>query len=140
MDGKLITLLRRNSRESISNLANLLNLSRLTVRNRIKKLIDSNVIESFTIKLNDTVQKQPIKAMMLINLEGARADNIIHILNKTPEIIGIYSTSGRWDAIIMLEADGLAQFDVILREISSIKGMLRTETSIMLASRMKIRI
>ncbi|MBP9950291.1 MAG: Lrp/AsnC family transcriptional regulator [Cypionkella sp.] len=136
-DRSLIGLLRQNSRTPIASLAAMLKLSRITVRSRIERLVASGVIESFTIKLGSKTQKSFINAVMLINVEGAKADTLIRLLNKIPDVVGVYSTSGQWDAIAMLEADSLARFDAILREISGSQGVIRTETSIMLTSRKK---
>ncbi|MGR3662926.1 MAG: Lrp/AsnC family transcriptional regulator [Paracoccaceae bacterium] len=136
-DRNLISLLRQNSRTPITSLAAKLKLSRITVRARLKRLVGSGVIERFTIKLGSQTQNSFISAVMLINVEGAKADALIRLLNKIPDVIGVYSTSGQWDTIAMLEADGLARFDAILREISSLQGVVRTETSIMLTCRKK---
>ncbi len=136
-DRNLIGLLRQNSRTPIASLAAKLKLSRITVRARLDRLIGSGVIERFTIKLGPETQSSFISAVMLINVEGAKADGLIRLLNKIPDVIGVYSTSGQWDTIAMLEADSLARFDAILREISSCQGVVRTETSIMLTCRKK---
>jgi DNA-binding Lrp family transcriptional regulator len=72
---------------------------------------------------------------MLVKIEGTKSDYVVKELNKIPEVVDIYSTSGQWDSIVMLEADTLTHFDLTLRTISRIGGIKMTETSLMLASR-----
>jgi len=50
-DQRLIVALRHNSRASITDLANELSVSRATVQSRLDRLVNTGVIERFTIDL-----------------------------------------------------------------------------------------
>lgn len=134
IDRQLIGLLRHNAREPIATLAKKLGLSRATARVRLEKLIANGVIEGFTIK-DGAARANLVRAVMLIKIEGTKSEYVVRELNHVPEITEIYSTSGQWDSIVLLQAESLARFDFLLRHIAGIAGVKVTETSLMLTSR-----
>ncbi len=65
--------------------------------------------------------------------------SIIRRLMGFPEIRGLYTTNGRWDVVAEIEAESLASFDDLLRQMRQIDGIANTETSILLAARKALR-
>lgn len=135
VDRRLLALLRHNAREPIASIAQKLGISRVTARSRLERLLANGVIENFTITLGAGVQSRMIRAIMLVKVEGTKSDYVVRELNKITEVVDLYSTSGQWDSIVILEADTLTHFDLMLRNISKITGIKMTETSMMLTSR-----
>lgn len=138
VDRQMLALLRHNAREPIATLAQKLDISRTTARARLKRLLDSGIIQGFTIK-DGANRANLVRAIMLVKIEGTKSDAVVRELNRIPEIVDLYSTSGQWDSIVMLETDSLPNFDALLRRIAGIAGVKVTETSLMLTSRREIR-
>jgi DNA-binding Lrp family transcriptional regulator len=67
-DIKLINILKENSRLSFSELANLLNLSRQTVKARIERLERDGIIRKYTIKLSPKFEGKS-SVLMIISAE-----------------------------------------------------------------------
>ena len=131
-DRKLLVALKQDSRASITTLAALLSVSRATVQASIKRLIDNSVIQRFTIDINDAVERDLVRAVMTIEVEGVRTSEIIMKLKKMPEIISLHSTNGSWDLVANIETPDLMEFDGLLRRTREIPGILNSETSILL--------
>ena len=131
-DRKLLVALKQDSRASITTLAALLSVSRATVQASIKRLIDNSVIQRFTIDINDAVERDLVRAVMTIEVEGIRTSEIIMKLKKMPEIISLHSTNGSWDLVANIETPDLMEFDGLLRRTREIPGILNSETSILL--------
>ena len=55
IDSSIIRILMDNPRESISNIARKTGLSRPTVRNRIRKLMERGIIKGFSIILSEEI-------------------------------------------------------------------------------------
>ena len=53
LEQRLVTILRENSRKSISEIAEELDVSRTTARKALDSLLESGRIKSFTVSLND---------------------------------------------------------------------------------------
>jgi len=134
LDEKLIRLLRHNARRSISDLAIEVGTSRATVRARIDKLERSGSIIGYTVVLPNDVTGSPVRGIMMVEIEGRVTDRVIAALQTLPEISAIYTTNGRWDLIVELGADNLADFDAVLRKIRLVPGITASETSLLLAT------
>ena len=131
-DRRLIAALKKDGRASITNLAALLGQSRATVQARLQRLVSAGIIQRFTIDLDATVDAQLIRAVMLIELEGTLARSVTASLRRLPEIASLHTTNGAWDLVAHIETASLSEFDRILRQTREIKGVLNSETSILL--------
>jgi len=137
LDRSLIAHLRTDARVPVSTLAADLGVSRATVRARIDRLVETGVIRGFTVQLGEAVTTGRVRAIMLVEVEGKRADQVSRRLHGHPEVRALHSTNGRWDIVAELETNSLEAFDRTLAEIRRIDGIANTETSILLASNVK---
>jgi DNA-binding Lrp family transcriptional regulator len=135
LDLQLITALRHDARLPISDLAKSLGVSRATLRARLERLKNSGEILGFTVVLKEDSQPSPIRATMMLAIEGKRADSVIHQLCGMPEAQAIHTTNGRWDIIVELGAADLSAFDTVLGRIRMVEGVSATETNLLLATR-----
>ena len=69
---------------------------------------------------------------MMIELEGTLARSVTGSLTRLAEIVSLHSTNGTWDLVAHIETSSLPEFDRVLREVREIKGVLNSETSILL--------
>jgi DNA-binding Lrp family transcriptional regulator len=134
LDHRLLSLLRADSRSPASTLAATLGVSRATVRARIDRLVDTGVIQGFTIVVKAGSQPHVIRAITLIEVEGQAADKVTKRLRGFPELRALHSTNGRWDLVAEIETETLEAFDQTLRRIRQVEGISVTETSLMLSS------
>ena len=79
-DRRLVSLLRDNARLPVASIAAILGISRATVQNRIDRLIRDGAIMGFTIKLRPDVEPAAINAIMMIEIEGERSEQILKAL------------------------------------------------------------
>ncbi|MGB0507867.1 MAG: Lrp/AsnC family transcriptional regulator [Pikeienuella sp.] len=135
IDNKLIALLRRNARASVSELAANLGVTRATVRARMDRLTAEGEVIGYTAVLRGDAEDAPVRGVMLIEIEGKGSDRIIRRLSGMPEVRTIHTTNGRWDVVIELSADTLPALDQVLRTIRQIDGVQNSETSLYLTTR-----
>lgn len=133
-DKHLISLLRINARMPVVNLAKQLGVSRATVQNRINKLEREGIILGYTVNLKPGSESHPVRLIMNLSVEAKDEASIIKQLHGYPEVITIHHTSGHWDLIAELRADTLPLMNSLLGEIRLIKGIIRTETNLLLDS------
>ncbi len=134
-DHQLISLLQANARESVSNLARKLGVSRTAVQERMNKLQRNGVIEAYTIKLNSDWLEKQINAFVSMVVEPKQSAKAIAALEKMMPVQALWSVSGRIDVLILVRASTTAEIDRLLDEIGAIEGITRTESSIVLTSR-----
>ncbi|WP_439148886.1 Lrp/AsnC family transcriptional regulator [Sulfitobacter sp.] len=134
-DEALIAALRQDARQSLSDLAALLNLSRTTVRARLAKLRASGEIIGFTVVTRSDVLADPVRGLMMIEIEGSGTERITRTLTKMAQLRAVHSTNGRWDVIVEIGAATLEDFDEVLARIRRMEGVVASETSLLLKTR-----
>jgi len=134
IDRSLISALRHDARASLSDLAAALGVSRTTVRGRLDRLKERGDIVGFSVVLKEDVQTDAIRALMMIGIEGRGTDRIARQLRGMPMVKAVHSTNGRWDLIVELGTDTLAELDEVLAQIRRYQGVTTSETSILLAT------
>lgn len=134
LDHALIALLRNNARMNVADLAHKLKVSRGTVKNRIRKLEDSQVIVGYTVRLRPDAEPGRIRAWMGVLVEGNQTRQVIASLLGEPGVSSLHDTNGRWDLLAELEARSMTELSEILERIRLISGIRSTETSIHLAT------
>ena len=134
LDHKIMTKLRHNSRQSVSDLALELGVSRATVRARIDRLEKAGTILGYTVVLKSDAIELPVRGIMMVQIEGQETDKVVRGLSGFPEISAIHSTNGRWDLVIELGTDTLTELDTVLRRIRLTRSVINSETHLLLAT------
>lgn len=132
LDRRLIAQLKMDARASVTTLAALVHTSRATVKARISRLLQAGTIRRFTVELDGKGADDLIHAVMMIELQGNLARKVVDNLRKMPQIVSLHSTNGAWDLVARVETLSLADFDGVLREVREIKGVLNSETCLLL--------
>ncbi|SCY07655.1 DNA-binding transcriptional regulator, Lrp family [Paracoccus tibetensis] len=132
---RLIAELRRDGRASVQMLAQRLGVSRATVRLRLARLQAQGEILGFTAITRGDVADAPVRGLMLIGIEGRGGDRIMARLAGMPEVTAVHSTNGRWDLVVDLAAQSLAELDEVLRRIRNLDGVVTSETNLLLSTR-----
>ena len=75
------------------------------------------------------------KAKRSIELKSLLQEaNVIEQLRGNPHVAAVHHTTGRWDLIAEIQADGLSSFNKIVGALRLIKGVTSTETNLLLDS------
>lgn len=134
-DERLVSALRHDARASLSDLALQLKLSRTTVRARIERLVQRGDIVGFTVVLKEDALRDPVRGLMMVEIEGRGAARITRQLQGLKEVRAIHSTNGRWDLIAELGTETLEDLDRALAKIRMFEGVLNSETSLLLSTK-----
>lgn len=134
LDRRLIALLRGQSRLPIAVLARELGINRSTVTARIEGLTRSGVIEAFTIRLSDEIDRDAIRAITLVRSDPQYGQDVVREIRGFPEVEQLHSTLGTWDLVAQLRTSTMAEFDATLERIRAITGVRDTETSLLMNS------
>lgn len=127
-DRTIITHLRGNSRASVTELAALTGLSRVTVASRLKALRENGTIRRFTVELSEPVEEESIRATSLLELNLSKTDRVHRALARMPEITSLYTTNGKWALVAQHDTRNLTEFDAFLNRIGKLDGVANVET------------
>ena len=127
MDEEILTILKKDARESYVNIANKLNTSEGTIRGRVKKLVEQGIITRFTIRTKGKNVKALIAVQMDINAENPKWDKIVEI----DGVEMVYEVSGDNDLIAIVDVMSTEDLNDIIEEIRSL-GVKSTRTMLIL--------
>ena len=134
-DEAILAALRDDARASLSDLAAALRLSRTTVRARLARLQQSGEILGFTVVTRSDVRADPVRGLMMIEIEGRGADRITRTLAGMAALRAVHSTNGRWDVIVEIGTATLEDLDRALATIRRFDGVVSSETNLLLSTR-----
>jgi DNA-binding Lrp family transcriptional regulator len=131
-DEELISILRCNARASVSDIARSLNVSRTAIQNRINKLENKGIIKSYSVELGEIYKNQLTSINVSLKVKPNLRKNVGIALRKIHQISTIYSISGEFDLLMIIEVQTLQDLSAILEVICNLDGVERTNSSIIL--------
>lgn len=134
-DELLLSQLRDNARASTAEIARKLGLSRTTVQNRIARLEQQGVIRGYTVRVDDELERDRIRAHILITLRAKQMNAVVKSLQAMHEVRVLYSISGGHDLIALAVTTSVGEMDVLTDRIGAIDGVERTNSSIILSTK-----
>jgi len=135
LDEHLLARLRENARAPVAELARALGLSRTTVQSRLAKLERTGVVAGYSVKLAETYQAGRVHAFVMLIVEPKQAAAVTAALKRLSGVRRLQSVSGPSDMIAAVEAASVGEMDALLDEIGAVKGVERTNSSIVLATK-----
>ncbi len=108
-DHRIIAALRRDSRQSIRQLAKALHLRPSTVHERIRKLRRDGIIEKFTVKLNNAAIGEGFIVFMLVL--GKPTQYVGKALLDQPNIKEVFGITGEYDMLFKLKFRDVVTFN-----------------------------
>lgn len=135
LDRRIIALLVEDGRMSNNEIARKLKISEGTVRNRIRKLVDSGMLKVSGLVSPDAVSE---KQLFFLGIKVAVSKDLSIIsekISKLAQVQSAYITTGRYDIIIEVwlpVKSGLIDF--LCGPLSSIGGIVSTETFLVMKS------
>jgi Lrp/AsnC family transcriptional regulator for asnA, asnC and gidA len=128
LDRKIIGILQQDGRASNAKIARQLGVSEGTIRRRLKRLIEDEVIQVLALpepsKLGYTTE-----AIIALQVDPGRIEDVAIALAKAPEALNVSITTGAFDLfayVALPSPEELHRF--ILGTIGNIPGVRHSET------------
>ena len=113
-DEKIIEILKQDSRLPIREISKVTKIRPSTVHQRIQKLIENNVIEKFTVKLNNKEIGENFIVFMFV--KGGTTEYIDNKILSNPNVKEVFGITGEYDLLIKLKFKDVEEFnDFIIR-------------------------
>ena len=134
-DQKLLMLLRTNARASVTELAKALHVSRSTVQNRLARLEKAGVIRGYSVILGGEHQDNQVEAHVSIKVVQKLTARTNAALEDIPQVTQLFSVSGEYDLIAIVQAQSLEELSRVLDDIGNLEGVERTNSAVVLETK-----
>jgi Lrp/AsnC family transcriptional regulator for asnA, asnC and gidA len=129
LDRNIIRALQQNGRRSNVDIARALGVAESTVRKRIDRLVQDQVIRIIATPRLEAIGL-PVQALIYLQIELASADQVANQLASLSQVQAITYTTGEYTLVVQAvfeDNDALRHF--LSSEIASMSGIVRTTTA-----------
>ena len=138
LDLTILSELSADASISVPKLSEKIKVNPSVVYSRIKRLVKKELIERFTIVVNDQELGYQVKALAGINMDSKKRDTIIDELFQIKGVREIAEVTGRFDILVTLYAHSLDEMhQMVSDKIGKIDGIISSESFIEMKTREK---
>jgi len=134
-DRRLLALLREDARTPTAALARALDVARMTIVERLKRLEKFGVIAGYTVRLSEDTLRGRMKVHALLRADPKRSEAVLKALHAIEQIRAVYAISGSFSYMALIEAESTGEIDTVLDAIGSVPGITETQSSIVLSTK-----
>lgn len=134
-DEKIIEILKQDSRTPIREIAKKTKIRPSTVHQRIQKLIENNVIEKFTIKLNNKAVGENFIVFMLV--KGGTTEYIDNKILNSKNIKEVFGITGEYDLLIKLKFENVEEFHEFVLNFRKEKKEIQSTLTMIVTANLK---
>ncbi|HUV23882.1 MAG: Lrp/AsnC family transcriptional regulator [Methanomassiliicoccales archaeon] len=129
LDEKIIEILKKDSRRPFVDIANQLKVSEGTIRSRVRKLVDEEIIQSFTIKTSSKNVKAIIEIKIDVNVNTAEVASEIAKFDGVSEV---FEVTGEEDIVAIIDVASSPQLNEIIERVRKFDNVQSTRTRLIL--------
>jgi len=139
LDRKILDIISHNARIPFKEVAEVCNVSRAAIHQRVQKMIEMKVIVGSGYHINPSVLGYNTCTFIGVKLErGSMYKEVVPEFEKISEIVECHFTTGPYTMLIKLYARDNEHFMELLNgRIQEIPGVISTETMISLRQSIK---
>lgn len=133
-DQKILGLLVKDARLSVSDISRQVNLSRSAVTERIKRMEDSGTIAGYHAHIA-TPKIKGVDAYIALTFKPLSCELVLPLIEAIPEVTLAHSISGDLDILLLVQAPSMQRLNDIREEIELWPNLYKVMTHMCLAKR-----
>ena len=132
IDKEIIRILQNNARTSYREIQNQLKISIGTIHNRISKLKYNQIIEGYTLKLNNEKLGYKLTFLIRIHIDGKHTEDILGEIAEIPEVCSVFHTTGEQSAALICRFKESEDVHEFIRKLNKKEYVTRTNSNMIL--------
>ncbi|MHA1914002.1 MAG: Lrp/AsnC family transcriptional regulator [Promethearchaeota archaeon] len=132
IDKNILRILQENARTSYREIQDRLGISIGTIHNRISKLKNEEIIEGYTLRLNNVKLGYKLTFLIRINVDGKHTEEILDDIKDIPEVCSIFHTTGEQSAALICRFRESEDVHSFIRELNKKEYITRTNSNMIL--------
>jgi Lrp/AsnC family transcriptional regulator for asnA, asnC and gidA len=130
IDKKILLELRKYSRISYRELADLVGKPVSTIYDRVKRLERRGVIRGYTLDIDYYKLGYQVKALILVNVVGKEIKSVEEYIASHPNVQAVYDITGEYDVAVIASFKTIEELDRFVKKLLGHPGVIHTRTSI----------
>ncbi|ELZ32827.1 ArsR family transcriptional regulator [Halogeometricum pallidum JCM 14848] len=133
LDRQILDILRRDARTPYTEIAEQVETSEGTVRNRVERLTSDGVIERFTISTRTGNIKAMIEVSVKVEVDTTR---ISELMAEWEEVDFVWQVSGEEDVVLVVDAADTRAVNELITKARELDEVKSTKTRLILDERL----
>ena len=130
IDRQILTLLARNARLSVKEIAQQVALTSPAVSSRIRKLEKSRVIAGYTVLLHQPEARSQVDALISLSAAPNVREQLVQLMRSRPEVLQCYHVTGDYSFLIKVRCPDMSTLEHL---ITAFQKLGQTSTQIILS-------
>lgn len=132
LDYEIISLLQKNGRRPYKEIASDLGVSIGTIHNRISKLKKMEIINGFTVNINNEKLGYNLCFIILLRIDGKHSAEVLEELKDRKEILSCFHITGEQSAALICRFENLEDIQNFIQDLNKEKHIIRTVSNMVL--------
>lgn len=132
LDRRILDVLRRDARTPYTEIADTVGTSEGTVRNRVERMIDDEIIERFTVATRTGNIKAMIEVSVAVDVDTSE---VSERMAEWDEVDFVWQVSGEEDVVLVVDAADTQQVNELISEAREMDEVKNTKTRLILDER-----
>jgi len=129
LDKRILEIMKKDSRRPFVEVANQLGVSEGTVRSRVHRMTEEDIIRGFTIKTSS----KNVKALVEIRIDvNTDTDEIAKELARYEGVSEVFEVTGDQDIIVLVDVETSQNLNDIIERVRKYENILSTRTRLIL--------
>ncbi|SFG45482.1 DNA-binding transcriptional regulator, Lrp family [Halopelagius inordinatus] len=133
LDRRILDILRRDARTPYTEIAEQVGTSEGTVRNRVERLIDEEVIERFTVATHTGNIKAMIEVSVAVDVDTTAVSDR---MAEWDEVDFVWQVSGEEDVVLVVDAADTRAVNELITQARELAEVKSTKTRLILDERL----
>ncbi|MDS0294488.1 Lrp/AsnC family transcriptional regulator [Halogeometricum luteum] len=133
LDRRILDILRRDARTPYTEIAEQVETSEGTVRNRVERLTDDGVIERFTVSTRTGNIKAMIEVSVKVDVDTTK---ISELMAEWDEVDFVWQVSGEEDVVLVVDAADTRAVNELITQARELDEVKSTKTRLILDERL----
>ncbi|MFO7927236.1 MAG: Lrp/AsnC family transcriptional regulator [Halobacteriota archaeon] len=129
LDRQILAILRRDSRTPYTEIADRVGTSEGTVRNRVEQLLESGVIERFTVATRTGNVKAMIEIGVAVDVDTG---TISERMADWTEVDFVWQVSGEEDVVVVVDTTDTGTLNDLITRARELDEVVSTKTRLIL--------
>ncbi|MFW9875715.1 MAG: Lrp/AsnC family transcriptional regulator [Candidatus Thorarchaeota archaeon] len=127
LDKKILSILQKDARRSYAKIARELKVNEATIRFRVKKLVEKQVIIQFSALLNPRKIGLSITGIIMTKITPKTSQDTFNKLKKLKELLHIFQCTGKYDFLAVANVKNMEGLEILKEKIREISGIEEIE-------------